>query len=68
MRQFEPALLTPLRVAQLLLTSQSGMTGELDRLEEQGLIQRETIEHRGASSGWTATWRPPTAVAIAPFL
>lgn len=40
LRRFEPTLLTPLQVAQQLLTSQSGMTGKLDRLEEQGLIQR----------------------------
>src|SRR5690606_30735868 len=31
---------TPLEVAQQLRTSQSGMTGKLDRLEEQGLIER----------------------------
>lgn len=36
----EPALLTPLEVAQQLMTSQSGMTGKLDRLEHSGLIQR----------------------------
>jgi len=40
LRRFEPTLLTPLQVAQQLLTSPSGMTGKLDRLEEQGLIQR----------------------------
>lgn len=40
LRQAEPALLTPLQVAQRLLTSQSGMTSKLDRLERQGLIQR----------------------------
>lgn len=40
LRRSEPALLTPLEVAQQLLTSPSGMTGKLDRLEEQGLIQR----------------------------
>jgi len=40
LRRAEPALLTPLQVAQRLLTSQSGMTGKLDRLERQGLIQR----------------------------
>jgi DNA-binding MarR family transcriptional regulator len=40
LRREEPALLTPLQVAQRLLTSQSGMTGKLDRLERQGLIQR----------------------------
>jgi DNA-binding MarR family transcriptional regulator len=40
LRRGEPELLTPLQVAQQLQTSQSGMTGKLDRLEEQGLIQR----------------------------
>jgi DNA-binding MarR family transcriptional regulator len=40
LRRAEPALLTPLQVAQQLLTSQSGMTGKLDRLERQGLIER----------------------------
>lgn len=40
LRRLEPALLTPLQVAQQLLTSQSGMTGKLDRLERQGFIQR----------------------------
>lgn len=40
LRREEPAFLTPLQVAQRLLTSQSGMTGKLDRLERQGLIQR----------------------------
>jgi DNA-binding MarR family transcriptional regulator len=40
LRRFEPTLLTPLQAAQQLLTSPSGMTGKLDRLEEQGLIQR----------------------------
>ena len=40
LRRREPELLTPLQVAQQLQTSQSGMTGKLDRLEEQGFIQR----------------------------
>lgn len=40
LRQAEPELLTPLQVAQQLMTSQSGMTGKLDRLEQQGLVQR----------------------------
>jgi len=40
LRRAEPALLTPLQVAQQLQTSQSGMTGKLDRLEWQGLIHR----------------------------
>ncbi|HLT96367.1 MAG TPA: MarR family transcriptional regulator [Acidimicrobiia bacterium] len=40
LRRSEPFLPTPLEVAQQLRTSQSGMTGKLDRLEEQGLIER----------------------------
>jgi DNA-binding MarR family transcriptional regulator len=40
LRRVEPELLTPLQVAQQLLTSQSGMTGKVDRLERQGLVQR----------------------------
>jgi DNA-binding MarR family transcriptional regulator len=40
LRRAEPELLTPLQVAQRLLTSQSGMTGKLDRLERQGLVLR----------------------------
>lgn len=40
LRRNEPDLLTPVEVAKKLLSSQSGMTGKLDRLEQQGLIQR----------------------------
>lgn len=40
LRRAEPELLTPLQVAQRLMTSQSGMTGKLDRLERQGLVKR----------------------------
>jgi len=40
LRRVEPAFLTPLQVAQQLLTSQSGMTGKLDRLQRQGLLER----------------------------
>ena len=40
LRRAEPEHLTPLQVAQHLMTSQSGMTGKLDRLEHQGLLQR----------------------------
>jgi DNA-binding MarR family transcriptional regulator len=40
LRRMEPELLSPLQVAQQLQTSQSGMTGKLDRLERQGFIQR----------------------------
>jgi DNA-binding MarR family transcriptional regulator len=45
LRQQEPARLTPLEVAQHLQTSPSGMTGKLDRLEEQGLIERSRDSH-----------------------
>lgn len=40
LRRAEPELVTPIQVAQQLRTSQSGMTGKLDRLERQGLIDR----------------------------
>lgn len=40
LRRAEPELLTPLQVAQRLMTSQSGMTGKLDRLEQRGLVER----------------------------
>jgi DNA-binding MarR family transcriptional regulator len=40
LRRTEPALLTPAEVAQQLMSSQSGMTGKLDRLEQQDLIRR----------------------------
>lgn len=40
LRRLEPALVTPIQVAQQLRTSASGMTGKLDRLERQGLIER----------------------------
>jgi DNA-binding MarR family transcriptional regulator len=40
LRRNQPDLLTPVEVAKTLLSSQSGMTGKLDRLEAQGLIQR----------------------------
>lgn len=40
LRRVEPTLLTPIEVAQQLRISQSGMTGKLDRLEAQGLIER----------------------------
>ena len=39
-RRAEPSQLTPLDVAQQIRTSPSGMTGKLDRLEQQGLIER----------------------------
>ena len=40
LRRLEPRLVTPNQVAQQLRTSPSGMTGKLDRLERQGLLQR----------------------------
>lgn len=40
LRRSEPLVLTPVEIADQLLTSQSGMTGKLDRLETQGLIRR----------------------------
>ena len=40
LRRNEPRLLTPVEVAKKLLSSQSGMTGKLDRLEERGFIER----------------------------
>lgn len=40
LRRVEPTLLTPVEVGHQLLTSPSGMTGKLDRLEQQGLIRR----------------------------
>ena len=40
LRRAQPALLTPFEVAQQLHISPSGVTGKLDRLEEQGLIKR----------------------------
>jgi DNA-binding MarR family transcriptional regulator len=59
LRRFEPALLTPVQVAQQLLTSQSGMTGKLDRLEEQGLIQRtpDPADRRAIRLGITDSGR-----------
>lgn len=40
LRRVEPTLLAPIEVAQQLRISQSGLTGKLDRLENQGLIER----------------------------
>jgi len=59
LRRVEPALLTPIEVAQQLRTSQSGMTGKLDRLEEQGLIQRtpDPDDRRAIRLGITETGR-----------
>jgi DNA-binding MarR family transcriptional regulator len=38
----EPATLTPNEVASFLRVSPSGMTGKVDRLEQQGLLERES--------------------------
>lgn len=40
LRRSEPSLLSPADVAASLLTSASGMTGKVDRLESQGLLER----------------------------
>jgi DNA-binding MarR family transcriptional regulator len=59
LRRVEPAFLTPLEVAQQLQTSQSGMTGKLDRLEEQGLVERmrDPLDRRAIRLGITDTGR-----------
>ena len=59
LRRVEPALLTPLQVAQQLMTSQSGMTGKLDRLERQGLLERtpDTEDRRVIRLGVTDAGR-----------
>lgn len=59
LRRAEPELLSPLQVAQLLQTSQSGMTGKLDRLERQGLIQRspDPEDRRAIRLGITVSGR-----------
>ena len=59
LRRVEPTLLTPIEVAQQLRTSQSGMTGKLDRLEEQGYIQRapDPEDRRAIRLGMTETGR-----------
>lgn len=59
LRRAEPELLSPLQVAQRLQTSQSGMTGKLDRLERQGLIQRspDPDDRRAIRLGITDTGR-----------
>jgi DNA-binding MarR family transcriptional regulator len=59
LRRVEPARLTPVEVAQQLRTSQSGMTGKLDRLEDQGLIERtpDPEDRRAIRLGITETGR-----------
>ncbi|MDP9495349.1 MAG: MarR family transcriptional regulator [Actinomycetota bacterium] len=54
LRRNEPDLLTPVEVAKKLLSSQSGMTGKLDRLEAQGLIQRLPDPRTGGWSGYVS--------------
>lgn len=41
LKRHQPQPLTPADVAQRLLTSRSGITGRLDRLETNGLLQRQ---------------------------
>lgn len=41
LRRTEPEPMTPAELAEQLVTSPSGMTGKLDRLERQGLLLRE---------------------------
>ncbi len=59
LRRAEPTLLTPMHVANQLLTSPSGMTGKLDRLEQQGLIERspDPEDRRAIRLGITDTGR-----------
>jgi len=66
LRRVEPALLTPLDVAQHLQTSPSGMTGKLDRLEAQGLVQRtrDLKDRRTIRLGITDTGRTVIAEAF----
>jgi DNA-binding MarR family transcriptional regulator len=70
LRRVEPALLTPIDVAQQLRVSQSGMTGKLDRLEEQGLIQRrpDPQDRRATRLGITETGRALIDEAFDPSL
>jgi len=66
LRRSEPFLRTPLEVAQQLRTSQSGMTGKLDRLEEQGLIERvpDADDRRAIRLGVTEAGRELTDAAF----
>ncbi|HSQ36393.1 MAG TPA: MarR family transcriptional regulator [Acidimicrobiia bacterium] len=52
-------VLTPIDVSQQLLTSPSGMTGKLDRLEQQGLIHRspDPVDQRAIRLGITKAGR-----------
>lgn len=70
LRRVEPARLTPLEVAQRLLTSQSGMTGKLDRLERQGLIERipDSEDRRAIRLGMTESGRELADEAFATCL
>jgi DNA-binding MarR family transcriptional regulator len=59
LRRAEPELLSPLQVAHQLQTSQSGMTGKLDRLERHGLIHRspDPEDRRAITLGITDSGR-----------
>lgn len=59
LRRVEPGLLTPIEVAQQLRISQSGVTGKLDRLEDQGLIERtpDPEDRRAIRLGMTEAGR-----------
>lgn len=59
LRRVEPALLTPIEVAQQLRISQSGLTGKLDRLEDQGLVERtpDPEDRRAIRLGMTEAGR-----------
>jgi hypothetical protein len=52
LRRAEPEFLTPLQVAQQLLTSQSGMTGKLDRLSGRASFNAAQTPRIAGRSGW----------------
>jgi len=70
LRRLEPTLVTPIQVAQQLRTSASGMTGKLDRLERQGLIERnaDPDDRRAVKLGMTDSGRALIDEAIATSL
>jgi DNA-binding MarR family transcriptional regulator len=55
LRRSEPNQLAPQDVAESLLVSPSGMTGRIDRLEKQGLLERmpDTLDRRALRLGLT---------------
>jgi len=59
LRRSEPQMLSPVEVSDALLTSPSGMTGKLDRLEAQGLVQRlpDPDDRRAIKLGLTESGR-----------